>query len=571
MFHNDYCGLLACIVVKESGARQRNLDADYAPSSSRGIYFHAVDRSPSATASNSRRNFTDETKCMDSEVASLRIYVAQLRKDRANKLAFIASFRRLPLELLGEIAVFCLEMGESPSKLNSISSSMRAAVNGMKSLWTRMHYYKAPYGQKESRPAPSPGCVRVSNLNYMKLVLKRAKPMPLRVTLEPWNYDVLRTIEPFIHRVRTLHIVDNGAAGVMPDLGNYHVYNLASIEELSFSGDVDYALGAEHFLAAIVHNAMKGDFTLSLSFPATALVRLIPGISTLSVKSLKLDILLRSWNDKEFTALVPLKFSNLKSLSICGACSHLLPKLLLPNLSTLSLRHYDSFAATGLPANIRTLTLEGMEIGWYRNVIESAQRLSSLTHITMVGVEMRVPINFKLLAPNLQMLHIYSLNFYDAKDVKKRTVDLATIIGPEGLFGDVPQLRELSITSMKLDHNTSSVLSLHSSLKRLNLFRCWFRFSLLSSLANGTGAEGSYLPNLIELRVQECRTSQLALTFEEFRRQCAIARPNLHIIGDDMEYLTSTLGLVYQDPVKALPSHSSLKANSTSRLAYYVR
>ncbi|PVF94371.1 hypothetical protein CPB86DRAFT_818065 [Serendipita vermifera] len=400
----------------------------------------------------------DEIRSIDSEIASLRIYIAQLRKDRANKLAFIASFRRLPLELLGEIAMLCLKMGESPSKLNSISSSMRAAVNGMKALWTRMHYHVAPHWRKEKRLTPSPGFIHVSNLNYMDMVLRRAEPVPLQVTLEPWSYDVLMTIEPFFHQVRILHIIDDGTSEMTATPWHHHVYNLASIEEISFSGDVDYALGAEQFLDTIVYEAMKGDLTLSFRFPATALIRLLRGISILSAKYLKLDILPRTRSDMEFAAMATLTLPDLKSLSICGTSSCLLPRLVLPNLSTLSIKHCRRYIPLGLPVSIRTLTLEGMEIGWLRNVTNSPQRLSNLTHITMIDVEIRLPINFKLLAPSLQVLRISSLIPHDANSGKKKNVDLATIIGPGGLFGDVPQLRELSITSMKLNHNTPLVL-----------------------------------------------------------------------------------------------------------------
>ncbi|CAG8769051.1 1456_t:CDS:1, partial [Acaulospora colombiana] len=172
----------------------------------------------------------------------------------------------------------------------------------------------------------------------------------------------------------------------------------------------------------------------------------------------------------------------------------------LPSLSTLSLKHHGCYAALELPTTVRTLDLEGMGIGWFRDTTSSSQRLPSLTHITMMNVEVRLPINFKMLAPNLQVLRISSLSMYDAKVGESSTVDLGRIIGPEGVFGVVEHLRELSITSMKLNHNTPMVLSLHPALKTLTLLKCRFRFGLLSSLVDGKDSDSSYLPHLTELR-----------------------------------------------------------------------
>jgi hypothetical protein len=231
----------------------------------------------------------------------------------------------------------------------------------------------------------------------------------------------------------------------------------------------------------------------------------------------------------------PIKLSDTKELSICGGCSCFLKKLQLPNLASLSLKHYGCYTAPELPTSIRTLNLEGMGVGWFRDIPNSVQRLPNLTHITMVDVEVRLPVKFKLLAPNLQVLRISSLNLYDANSGRNNTVDLSTVIGLEGVFGLGEQLRELSITSMKLSHNSSSVLLLHPAIRKLALFKCRFRFGLLLSLTEETGINNAYLPNLAELRVQKCQTTQLSLTFEEFRNRCTVARPNLHIIDDDMD------------------------------------
>lgn len=58
--------------------------------------------------------------------------------DHDNRVSFIAPFRRLPEEILHEIAAHCLEMkdGTKPWELNQVNKAMRTAVNGLKGLWS---------------------------------------------------------------------------------------------------------------------------------------------------------------------------------------------------------------------------------------------------------------------------------------------------------------------------------------------------------------------------------------------------------------------------------------------------
>lgn len=64
---------------------------------------------------------------------------SQLQREISERRSFLAAFRRLPPEILSEIALRCVEGGGSPSQLNQICTSMRDAVNGTKSLWAKMY------------------------------------------------------------------------------------------------------------------------------------------------------------------------------------------------------------------------------------------------------------------------------------------------------------------------------------------------------------------------------------------------------------------------------------------------
>jgi hypothetical protein len=68
-----------------------------------------------------------------SQIEELETVRATLQRDHDNHVSFIATFRRLPSEILGEIATFCWP---NPWRLNQVSRAMREAINGKKRLWT---------------------------------------------------------------------------------------------------------------------------------------------------------------------------------------------------------------------------------------------------------------------------------------------------------------------------------------------------------------------------------------------------------------------------------------------------
>ncbi|CAG8730828.1 15214_t:CDS:1, partial [Acaulospora colombiana] len=88
----------------------------------------------------------DEVALLDFEIASLYTYLRELERDRDNKASFVAPIRRIPPEILGDIAMACLQVGIPPYILSQVSSLMRDAVNGMKKLWSSIHYF-VPRGQ----------------------------------------------------------------------------------------------------------------------------------------------------------------------------------------------------------------------------------------------------------------------------------------------------------------------------------------------------------------------------------------------------------------------------------------
>jgi hypothetical protein len=78
---------------------------------------------------------TNQTK----EPTRLRLHLEQ---ERRNCESFIAPFRRMPTEILCEIAWHAVWQGTSRLVLNQICALMRDAVNGFKALWNYIYITK---------------------------------------------------------------------------------------------------------------------------------------------------------------------------------------------------------------------------------------------------------------------------------------------------------------------------------------------------------------------------------------------------------------------------------------------
>ena len=84
------------------------------------------------------READSRIKQLAAQIQELQQSLKETQRDRDIRLSFLSPFRRLPPELLGQIAVCCLAAkgGPKPSQLNQVSKPLRAAVNGMKTLWS---------------------------------------------------------------------------------------------------------------------------------------------------------------------------------------------------------------------------------------------------------------------------------------------------------------------------------------------------------------------------------------------------------------------------------------------------
>ncbi|PVF94372.1 hypothetical protein CPB86DRAFT_818066 [Serendipita vermifera] len=219
----------------------------------------------------------DEVALLNSEIASLYTYLHELERDRDNKASFIAPIRRLPPEILGEIAMACLQVGVPPFTLGQVSSSMRNTVNSMKKLWSSIHYF-VPRGHNvpDIGQAVTPGYVPVYTLDYLDLVLERSNLMPLRITLQSWNYDALNTIGPFFNMVKKMKIIDDGRYFYERETSFWPsgVYDLTGIQDIEFYGRGTFASATNRFLTEFSRE-LSNDVRISLDFPDKALMTLL--------------------------------------------------------------------------------------------------------------------------------------------------------------------------------------------------------------------------------------------------------------------------------------------------------
>ncbi|PVF94871.1 hypothetical protein CPB86DRAFT_626001 [Serendipita vermifera] len=79
------------------------------------------------------------------QIYDLKVQLRSIARKRGNYLSFITSFRRLPVEILSNIALLCLNNGTSITILTSINSHFRDTIIGMPSLWRAVYLTSGDY------------------------------------------------------------------------------------------------------------------------------------------------------------------------------------------------------------------------------------------------------------------------------------------------------------------------------------------------------------------------------------------------------------------------------------------
>lgn len=77
-------------------------------------------------------------KELESKINQLKQEIEDLEWERDKRRSFVAPFRRLPCDILCEIASHFVQERGSPQTLNQTCFSLREAVNGHKRLWSKI-------------------------------------------------------------------------------------------------------------------------------------------------------------------------------------------------------------------------------------------------------------------------------------------------------------------------------------------------------------------------------------------------------------------------------------------------
>jgi hypothetical protein len=168
----------------------------------------------------------DQIKAMIRKIHGYAQELVQLRQERANRLSFIAPYRRLPPEILGEIAWHCVEQRMKPYNLNQIDAAMRYAVNGFRALWSSILVTKIIMTSAKAKSIMAsekvrgsshyrwklnvPKCLPCRNLRYLQLLLDRASPSPLTIKIDTKMLiqEIVEGLAPFSAYIKTLEIVE---------------------------------------------------------------------------------------------------------------------------------------------------------------------------------------------------------------------------------------------------------------------------------------------------------------------------------------------------------------------------
>jgi hypothetical protein len=114
--------------------------------------------------------------------------------------------------------------------------------------------------------------------------------MPLRITLEPWDYESLSTIGPFFSVVKSMKFIDDGKLRYDQEEHCWPqgVYDLTAIQEIEFYGRGNYSSTTQKFLSRF-WDELSTDIVVSLDFPSLTLAPLLSQALIRYTKTLNLN------------------------------------------------------------------------------------------------------------------------------------------------------------------------------------------------------------------------------------------------------------------------------------------
>lgn len=158
---------------------------------------------------------------LNDKISDLKSQIAELETDRDTCTSFISPFRCLPPEILGDIALYALDGGDSPLQLAQVCSATREAVLGFKQLWNKILIQSSTYPAIYQLREVSSVCDLVlplilckgrlfcNNIKWLQFLLRRSDPCPMSISLWEPNYimEQMQELVPVSKRIEHLHII----------------------------------------------------------------------------------------------------------------------------------------------------------------------------------------------------------------------------------------------------------------------------------------------------------------------------------------------------------------------------
>lgn len=466
---------------------------------------------------------------LDKGIGRLRAKVKELQKKirglqhkKANHVSFISPFRRIPAEVLAEIALMCLHTGDSLTKLTQINSNFRDAVIGTASIWRHVRITSG--GRFEYNLFD--GSIGCETKEQLEVVLARTNKAPLTLIIDS-------TVEPELIKLIKLHgapiesLTVSGQRDISPAIDSFLGLDLGSLQELIISR-VSPEL-AKAVMGLAWHSTFNGiHLSLQGGIPPEALLT-HPFAQRVTKLLICNEQVLSAEHDQPIPTDIPLP--NVKSC-------HLLYDATLVGMLELSgvqdfgfiglraLRH-DHFAHSMItrppPRQVRTMQLRNCVVNFGAR---GPYRLPNLTELELEDVDLCAPLQNYLDFPKIKKLALYNVNYSGFDDEDEDTIP---IIG-KAFFRNTPELEELSVGGTLLGSGLILHLPYCASLKSLWLYDCVID-EFIDSFVEQIG-DKKFFPSLEELTIRDSWPRRSHMSFMKFSDYCESLRPTLVISGN---------------------------------------
>ncbi|PVG01782.1 hypothetical protein CPB86DRAFT_823378 [Serendipita vermifera] len=482
-----------------------------------------------------------EIEDLEGQISKLQTRLEHFKHRRATHASYISPFRRLPIELLGDILSKCLEDNCDVVALAQVCARLRAVALGMTQIWSNISLRSMERTQRYRRTtswryygSSLEGGIQCVTSEQLALVLTRIGSAPLRLHIQwPAEEGTLELISSRQLPIHSLAVLDGFNTPIA--VNRFKGLNVGDLKQLKLQELIwqqgkpimDLALQSKHCDMNL--EITRGDPTLDLFKH-----KLIQRVTDISIA-------IRGSGHGSFPKLnesTGVLLSHIKSWRI--ECS-------TDILDVIDLKGADSlrFASTKWPPAPTISTLPNQltklvlgNVKFTRG--QGPHHLPDLISMELEDVVFEGLVQQYFNCPKLRWLH-FSTSIYDPifHSINKFNHYKASAweLFDRSFFRGVPNLESLSLHGLLLDIIFAATLEVIPLLRNLNLEDCrveqfihWF----LRSLQNPEA-----FPSLNLVQVDNSWPIESDISFPEFARAAIGLRPDVRMSGNGRVELAS--------------------------------